>query len=358
MRHWKRRFTSFSLTVNSVSMRLWKRQKRRSGSRRKLTTMDTRSPATRAFARLFLFFHGRARLYTPDFTSPDSERYIAHCARNFRETGYNQTSDSVYELSSASEYRTDVVFFHGLRPGPAGEHLSTWRSKTGEVWLKWLHKYNPSLRILAVSYDASMKKDSRNGRMDIYQVSENLLRELITRGVGQTGPVIFVGHSFGGIISKEICRQAHQNRDLGDDILKRTTLLKNLRGLFCFGVPHRGSLFTNVVEKLNFEKGELVDYVKVLNKDLARLNDVFDRLCTKYEWKVAGVGESKPTKLRNGFCDIIVEEASARCGDFSILEEDHFSLCQSKSRDSSSYTILVEFFDKIQRKVTNIATND
>lgn len=52
-------------------------------------------------------------------------------------------------------------------------------------------------------------------------------------GVGTTGPVIFVGHDIGGIIAKEICRQAYkrQARGLGEDIRAKTTLLQNLRGL-------------------------------------------------------------------------------------------------------------------------------
>ncbi|OAE20078.1 hypothetical protein AXG93_789s1010 [Marchantia polymorpha subsp. ruderalis] len=264
--------------------------KSRSVSPRKLTTMDPRTQASMGFPC-------PRGLCSPD---PRSQEIEPSRAESLRKCRWKQKSDSVHELSSASEKRTDVVFFHGLRLGPAHEaHLSTWKSRsdTPEVWLKWLHEDNPSLRIIAVSYDASMKKDSKNGRMDIFQVSENLLHELIMAGVGKTGPVIFVGHSFGGIIAKEICRQAHLTRSLGEDIPAETTLLHNLRGLFFFGVPHRGSSFTDVLEEINFEKGELVDYVKVFSKDLARLNHVFDRLCEKYEWRVAGVGESLPTLL-------------------------------------------------------------
>ncbi|BFI21577.1 protein SERAC1 [Marchantia polymorpha subsp. ruderalis] len=331
-------------------------RKSRSGSLRNLTTMYPRTTICGFLLAVLLFYFQGFRSPVPRLQEIEPSS-----ARSFRESGWKQKSDSVHELSSASEKRTDVVFFHGLRLGPAHEaHLSSWksRSKTGEVWLMWLHEDNPSLRILAVSYDASMKKDSKNGRMDIFQVSENLLQELIMARVGKTGPVIFVGHSFGGIIAKEICRQAHLTRSLGENIPAETTLLHNLRGLFFFGVPHSGSSFTDVLEEINFEKGELVDYVKVFSKDLARLNHVFDRLCEKYEWRVAGVGESLPTLLPNGFSGVIVDEASARYRDFIMVNEDHFSICQPASRTSTSYLHLVNFIDEIHVKVRNTATDE
>lgn len=62
-------------------------------------------------------------------------------------------------------------------------------------------------------------------------------------------------------------------------------------------MPHHGSIITDVIEESIIVKGELVDSIKVFSKELSRLNSVHDRLCKKYEWEIAGVGESLPTKL-------------------------------------------------------------
>ncbi|BBN08032.1 hypothetical protein Mp_4g08290 [Marchantia polymorpha subsp. ruderalis] len=296
--------------------------------------------------------------------SETEEVWSAHRAGSFRESAWEEENDSVHVLKSAELSRKstlDCVFFHGLQLRPMPEpHKFTWisQSEPSEVWLKWLHEIHPTMRIIAVSYDASMKEDSKNGSMDLYQVAENLLSKLILAGVGQSGPIIFVGHNLGGIIAKAISRQAHFRHSLYENDTDITNFLENLRGLFYFGVPHRGSSFTDIEEQLSIVKGQLVDYVKVSSKELSRLNEDHDALCKRYDWKVAGVGESLPTNLGNGFCGVIVDKASARCRNFMIVDQDHPSLCQPESRNSSSYLHLKEFIDRIQAQVTKTATDE
>ncbi|CAM6084059.1 unnamed protein product [Calypogeia fissa] len=62
-----------------------------------------------------------------------------------------------------------------------------------------------------------------------------------------------------------------------------------------------------------------------------------------YDWLVVGVGETKPTKL-GSINDVIVPEASARFGtEFSLVEEDHLSICRPWNKASSSFSKLREF---------------
>lgn len=48
---------------------------------------------------------------------------------------------------------------------------------------------------------------------------------------------------------------------------------------------------------------------------------------------------------------IIVHEASARYGEFTMEQEDHFSLCQPESRLSNTYTRLTEFIRCIDKDI-------
>ncbi|KAL2628971.1 hypothetical protein R1flu_013657 [Riccia fluitans] len=122
-------------------------------------------------------------------------------------------NDSVYELYRPSRADVnidiDIVFFHGLQlKQDATPFLSTWRSRDAErsLWpSKWLAEDYPTARILSVHYDGSMKKTDRDGRMDLDLVAENLLHSLLLERVGQSRPVILVGHSFGGIVIKKLC---------------------------------------------------------------------------------------------------------------------------------------------------------
>ncbi|BBN08029.1 protein SERAC1 [Marchantia polymorpha subsp. ruderalis] len=284
----------------------------------------------------------------------EQEISSAHPAGSSGESDWKRRSDSVYLLNSAElsgESAFDCVFLHGLPFKPTREaHKVTWisRTKPSEVWLNWLYEINPSIRILAVSYEDSIKKDSN---MDLYLVAENLLGELTRADVGKNRPFIFVCHCFGGIVAKAVCRRANERKEL------YTTFLQNLKGFCYFGVPHRGyRSLTDIVGKTNIAEGEWFEYVKVSSNKLSRLNELHDLLRNEYDWKVTGLGESLPTELENGRREVLVEEASARYFNFMIVPDaDHYSICQPNSRDSSSYQFLETFIETILAQVTMTA---
>ncbi|KAL2629390.1 hypothetical protein R1flu_014076 [Riccia fluitans] len=222
-------------------------------------------------------------------------------------------NDSVYELYTPStadmSTNIDIVFFHGLQlKQDATPYLSTWRSRDAErsLWpSKWLAKDYPTARILSVHYDGNMKKTDRDGRMDLHLVAESLLHSLLLASVGQSWPVILIGHSFD-------------------------------------------------VEKFDSQEGELISVVRVLNRELARLNEQFECL-RPWAIEIAGVGEIVPSDMDEGRY-VIVEEASARhLGPFTVLQEDHFSICQPRERTNTSYQTLVHFILQVQQKTRNFS---
>ncbi|KAL2622070.1 hypothetical protein R1flu_002275 [Riccia fluitans] len=269
-------------------------------------------------------------------------------------------NDSVYELykPSSAEPNIDVLFFHGLQlKGDSAPHFSTWRSRcdAGSIWPSdWLPERFPMARILTISYDGSIEKTDSAGRMDLYLVAESLLQDLLLANVGQACPVIFVGHSFGGLLIKKLCLLSAQWRTQ-----KMLNFFQNIRGIFYYATPHHGWELTNVNNMNNYTaRGKLVDLVKVLNKNLARLNQEFDNLCDhqlRGQVQVAGVGEILPADLGNGRYKVIVTEGSARhsCAKFVIVKEDHFSISRPMEKHDTTYQILIDFIGEIQDKVAD-----
>ncbi|KAL2628894.1 hypothetical protein R1flu_013580 [Riccia fluitans] len=229
---------------------------------------------------------------------------------------HRKINDSVYELyrPSTGDVNTDIdiVFFHGLQlKHDVTPYLSTWRARDAErsLWpSKWLAEDYPTARILSVHYDGSMKKTDHDGRMDLDLVAENLLHSLLLARVGQSCPVILVGHSFD-------------------------------------------------VEKFDSQEGELVSVVRVHSRELARLNEDFECL-RDGPWAndIAGsMGEILPSDMDKGRY-VIVEEASARyLGTFTVLQEDHISICQPRERTNTSYKTLVDFIRQVQQKRRNVS---
>ncbi|KAL2628622.1 hypothetical protein R1flu_013308 [Riccia fluitans] len=268
-------------------------------------------------------------------------------------------NDSVYELyrPSTADMNTDIdiVFFHGLQlKQDATPYLSTWRARDAErsLWpSKWLAEDYPTARILSVDYDGSMKKIDRDGRMDLDLVAESLLHALLLENVGQSRPVILVGHSFGGLVIKKLCvisadQAPREKRPAG------FTFFNNITGIFFYATPHQGSRLADV-EKFDSQEGEVVSVVRVHNTELARLNENFESLDNDHRpWDIgtASVGGLVLSDMDEGR-HVIAEEASARHpGTFTVLQEDHFSICQPQERTNTSYQTLVHLILRVQQK--------
>ncbi|KAL2611256.1 hypothetical protein R1flu_022948 [Riccia fluitans] len=224
------------------------------------------------------------------------------------------------------------------------------------IWPKvWLPEDFPNARVLAISYDGSIRKSDTTGMMDLYLTVESLLKCLLMEDVGKKRPVILVGHSFGGIMIKGLCLFAQNNGHLRNCRAETAeqqehAFLRNIRGIFYYSTPHHGSGFPTELMKNGGNEAELMKIVQVLSNHLARINQDFNLLLrNSLHCQEAAVGESLPTDLGAGRSCLIVEEGSARASENYVqLMEDHFSICQPREKTNSSYRFLVEFIRSIR----------
>lgn len=130
----------------------------------------------------------------------------------------------------------DVVFVHGIRGGP----YITWRSEgTSEshntrdsCWPShWLLKDLPKARLISVGFAAPVSS-WEGGSGPLKQTAWTVFDKLREAGIGDR-PVIFVAHSMGGIIVKELLARA-MDKPLA------STLVDNTRGIVFVSTPHHG----------------------------------------------------------------------------------------------------------------------
>ncbi|XP_028802946.1 uncharacterized protein LOC114758094, partial [Neltuma alba] len=147
----------------------------------------------------------------------------------------------------------DVVFVHGLRGGP----YKTWRisedkpsnkpnlvekidqetGKLGTFWPgEWLSNDFPDARLFTLKYKTNLTQWS-GASLPLQEVSSVLLEKLVAAGIGNR-PVIFVTHSMGGLVVKQILYKAkEENFD---------HLVNNTIGIVFYSCPHFGSKLADV----------------------------------------------------------------------------------------------------------------
>eukprot|EP00189_Rhodosorus_marinus_P013410 CAMPEP_0184738238 /NCGR_PEP_ID=MMETSP0315-20130426/949_1 /TAXON_ID=101924 /ORGANISM="Rhodosorus marinus, Strain UTEX LB 2760" /LENGTH=535 /DNA_ID=CAMNT_0027205881 /DNA_START=66 /DNA_END=1670 /DNA_ORIENTATION=+ len=169
--------------------------------------------------------------------------------------------DGVTIMNAPEEDETppvDVVFVHGLWGNP----ILTWRTKLEydpmdsnlTIWPRdWLAKDFPQARILSVEYEGGLTK-WKGQSMSLENQAKRAVSLLRQAGVGDR-PIVFVTHSYGGMIVKEIICKAQENTDAtsppnGVNAEERKgipaeggweRIASQVRGTVFFGTPHRGS---------------------------------------------------------------------------------------------------------------------
>ncbi|OHE90416.1 hypothetical protein CORC01_14293 [Colletotrichum orchidophilum] len=152
-----------------------------------------------------------------------------------------------------------IIAVHGLNPrskNDADHAWDTWRTPsgpTGRLWLRDdLPKYVPDSRIFIYQYNATaVYGKDRSTFID----KANDLR--LEREDVESRPILFLGHSMGGLLIKQALINAHNNP-------KYTPIKNATRGLAFFATPHHGdwklvslgSLAANIATATGFQKGD------------------------------------------------------------------------------------------------------
>lgn len=245
-------------------------------------------------------------------------------------------------------YKVDIVFVHGL----GGSSKWTW-SKDRDPNLFWPRTFlplEPDLclsRVLTFGYDASFRKSSgiatsvldfaKDLLFDLKYSKDSSLEDL---HMGQV-PLIFVVHSMGGLIVKEV-RASTVISDFmmltlmakaymqGQNDPEYEAIIKAVCAITFIATPHRG---TNLAQTLNRildatvllnSKQYIADLIKS-SPTLQRLNEQFRHIAPKLD--IVSFYETQPTSL--GI-------KSARLVSYSI--RDWHTLCKFVNGNESRWS--------------------
>ncbi|ELS01681.1 PGAP1-like protein [Xenococcus sp. PCC 7305] len=240
----------------------------------------------------------------------------------------------------------DVVFIHGL----GGNAFSTWhpqgKEESQNSWLQWLGQDIKSVGIWTVSYLA--KPFGRENGMPLVDLATNIVALLEDHEIGDR-PIIFIAHSMGGLVVKQILR--HSN-DFGNESWKR--ILKSTRGIIYLSTPHMGSNLATWSKYIKCILGSSIN-VKELeahNSRLRELNEVYRNQEQLSQIPIKAFCESLPTrKVKQIPLElIVVDKDSANPGISGVtpipLNKDHIDIAKPTAREDRPYLSVRKFIQK------------
>ncbi|KAI5793179.1 hypothetical protein EDC01DRAFT_655496 [Geopyxis carbonaria] len=163
--------------------------------------------------------------------------------------------------SSSTQVKFDVVAVSGL----SSHAFGSWRSRE-QYHMMWLRDILPldfpNFRVFIWGYDSDLNKSTATS--SISDFSKRLLLSVYgARCEGEENdihrPIIFVGHSLGGLVIKQALVEAAQSSSKNVH-----TILESCIGVFLFGVPNKGLNNENL---LSLAKGKnTADFVGSLKE--------------------------------------------------------------------------------------------
>lgn len=221
----------------------------------------------------------------------------------------------------------DVVFMHGLD----GDARKSWqRDKSASTWHHWLADDIDGLAVWSVGYDAFSSR-WRGRAMPLQDRAINLLAQLQSSNIGDR-PLIFIAHSMGGLLIKEMLLHAAGRHNNFTKIAHAT------KGVVFLSTPHAGSGLTKAVEalKLLYRGTPAVEDLRQNSAYLRQLDTRYREWANEVGLKHLVFFETHPTKGVQ-----VVDQTSADlkiAGTLSIpVDANHVNISKPNDRTSVVY---------------------
>jgi pimeloyl-ACP methyl ester carboxylesterase len=238
------------------------------------------------------------------------------------------------------ERRGDVVFVHGLE----GDARTTWQCESSHFdWPAELAMQLPDIGVWSLNYNAAVS-DWFDGAMPIEDRSKNLLTATRLEKLGDR-PIILVGHSLGGVVVKQMLRDA-KTLNNGEWI----DFFDNVKGVVFLATPNGGSDKATAISYLDrllpaFRASELPDQLNRNATILHELNIWYRNQIVESEIKTQVFYETEPTA---GL--VIVDKTSSDPGISGVtpipVDANHKTICKPISLDSLVYKAVAQFIDE------------
>lgn len=249
-------------------------------------------------------------------------------------------------ISAADDPIANVIFVHGL----SGDQSDTWRCGTSdELWPSWLNEKFPSLAVFSFGYAASV---FAKNEQDLFERATSAMDLFASKGFGER-PLIFVGHSLGGLLIKNILRKSREASDQRLNAIADSTRL-----VVFIATPHTGASLASIGK---FVLPHLVsDKIELLANNAGVLEDLNQAYRALVDQKCDLQTVVYYEKLRTRG-QLIVDRASSDPGSANTtpvaVDKDHISICKPDSRDDQVFLGLAHHIGLLLAEVASTSGN-
>jgi hypothetical protein len=234
--------------------------------------------------------------------------------------------------------RGDVIFVHGL----GGHARGTWhpQEKHGgdNFWPTWLGEDLKDVGVWSLGYEVEPFKWKGNS-MPLADRATNILDLLDSYGIGER-PLIFITHSLGGLLVKQMLRNA---RDYG----KWNAIASQTKGIVFLSTPHSGSDMASWIKHIGgiLRTTVSVEELEAHHSRLRELNLLYRNDEQFSQIPMLIYCETRPT---HGI--LVVNQTSADPGIKGVIpvpmDFDHISICKVADKKSQIYRQIKRFIEK------------
>lgn len=220
-------------------------------------------------------------------------KYIEPCLSSLKKSIGQEDLPQLVKIGSSQESgcnNVNVIFIHGL----GGDAIDTWLNESSDCFFPSIVASSfPSANVYTLGYENSSTSWAGTA-MSLYDRSINIIKLLEVEDMPD-GNIIFIGHSFGGLLIKSIvCGiDSYEN-----DNSPAKKILERVKGVCFVATPHHGSKLANFAKNLSvvFKASASTKDLAWDNKDLVRLNNQYKVITEKFDIGHLSFSERKKTK--------------------------------------------------------------
>lgn len=213
-------------------------------------------------------------LGSADSTWKQGEWSHGHKPKNIVQAKISATSSEIIDSNNNNNNDsriTDNETFTLTIEQQSSQNIETITGESiSQCWPQdWLPLDCPNTRIIALNYDTDPYLwrpiwVAKRKRSNLESRAKKMIRLLLDINVGENRPIIWAGHSKGGLYIKQILVNAFESQ-----ILEAKTLWSSSRGVVFYSVPHRGSPLADL--NLPFLK-QSIEMIEIRNRKFLNVN--------------------------------------------------------------------------------------
>lgn len=226
--------------------------------------------------------------------------------------------------SIPTETTADIVFVHGLW----GDPVATWQVPGQPPWSGWVAHDIEGVALWTLHWNTRAAGASTPS---LPEVADAVLNLLVDQGLGRR-PLIFITHSLGGLLVRQLLKNAETLNRAAHQRLARQT-----KCVIFFGSPHQGASLAKIVRRaLGRNASRQLKILLPDSFDSREIERWYSANRTRLGYLTTTFYEGLPT-----YGIKIVDRNSAELGyedDLAVVvEADHFQVCKIPSRDDHVY---------------------